>query len=256
MKSTVVAAIDSSAAAWPVLDVANAYAKATGSAVRALHVADGDEAAERLAAAHATPLRTVAGDVIQRLCDAAAEPDVTAIVLGGRGRPGGPRPAGHVALEVITRVDKPVIVVPPDATRPTHLERVLVPAEGRPDGTRALTPLLERLAKSGMRVTALHVDDDASLPSYSDQPQHETEVFAREFVARNLPPTIDVQLALRIGRPGAKVLEACDETTADLVAIAWSRDLSPGRARVVRQLLERAHIPVLLVPEGGPVQAP
>jgi nucleotide-binding universal stress UspA family protein len=155
----------------------------------------------------------------------------------------------------MTRVDKPVIVVPPDAVHPGALRRVLVPTEGRPDGTHALTPLLERLTESGMRVTALHVDDDSSLPSYSDQPQHETEVFAREFVARNLPPTIDVELALRVGKPGSEVLEACDQATTDLVAVAWSRSLSPGRARVVRQLLERSHVPVLLVPEAAPEES-
>jgi hypothetical protein len=36
-------------------------------------------------------------------------------------------------------------------------------------------------------------------------------------------------LALRVGRPGAEVLAACDESTTDLV-VAWSRDLTPGRA--------------------------
>ena len=101
------------------------------------------------------------------------------------------------------------------------------------------------------QVTALHVDDDSSLPSYSDQTQHETETFAREFVARNLPPSIDIELALRVGRPGAEVLAACDESTTDLVVVAWSRDLSPGRAGVVRQLLERTRVPVMLVPEHG-----
>jgi len=155
---------------------------------------------------------------------------------------------------VITRVDKPVIVVPPDAAHPARLERVLVPTEGLPDGTRVLGPLLELLAGSGMQVAAVHVDDDASLPSYSDQIQHETEAFAREFVARNLPATIDVELTLRVGRPGAAVLAACDESTADLVVVAWSRDLSPGRAQVVRELLERSSVPVLLVPQVGDEQ--
>ena len=250
MRSTVIAAIDDSAAASPVLEVAGAFARSIGSSVQALHVAeDGDETAGALAAAGGTPLRTVTGNVVSALVDAAAAPDVTALVLGGRGRPGGPRPAGHVAMEVMSRVDKPLIVVPPDAFSPERLERVLVPTEGRPDGTRKLAPLLELLAKSGIQVAALHVDDDSSLPSYSDQTQHETETFAREFAARNLPPSIDVELALRVGRPGAEVLAACDESTTDLVVVAWSRDLSPGRAGVVRQLLERTRVPVMLVPE-------
>ncbi len=252
MTHQIVAAIDNSAAAGPVLQVAGAFARATGGSVQALHVTDdGEDTAAAVAAAIGTPLRTVTGDVIARLVDSAAAADVTAIVVGGRGRPGGPRPAGHVAREVITRVDKPVIVVPPDAAHPARLERVLVPTEGVPDGTRVLGPILELFAGSGVQVAAVHVDDEGSLPSYSDQIQHETEAFAREFAARNLPTTIDVELTLRVGRPGAEVLGACDESTTDLVVIAWSRDLSPGRARVVRELLERSRVPVLLLPQVG-----
>jgi nucleotide-binding universal stress UspA family protein len=250
MTSTVIAAIDGSAAAWPVLEVAGAFARSTATVVQALHVAeDGDDAADALAAAHGTPLRIATGDVASCLVDATAATEVVAIVLGGRGRPGGARPAGHVALEVITRVDKPVIVVPPDAEHPGRLERVLVPTEGQPEGAGPLAPLLARLARSGLQLTALHVDDDASLPKYSDQTQHETEAFAREFAARNLPASIDVELGLRVGHPATQVLAACDEPTIDMVVVVWSRDLSPGRARIVRQLLERSRVPVLLVPE-------
>jgi hypothetical protein len=249
MTSTVVAAIDGSAAAWPVLEAAGAFARSTASVVRALHIAeDGDDAAEALAVAHGTPLRIATGDVASCLVDATADAEVVAIVLGGRGRPSGARPAGHVALEVITRVDKPVIVVPPDAVHPGRLERVLVPAEGQPEGRGRLGALLERLARSGLQLTALHVDDEASLPRYSDQTQHETEAFAREFAARNLPGSIDVELGLRVGHPATEVLAASDEPTIDLVVVAWSRDLSPGRARIVRQLLERSRVPLLLFP--------
>ena len=191
MTSTVIAAIDGSAAAWPVLEVAGAFARATATTVQALHVAeDGDDAADALATARGTPLRIATGDVTSCLVDATAAAEVLAIVLGGRGRPGGARPAGHVALEVMARVDKPVIVVPPDAAHPARLERVLVPAEGRPDGTGTLAPLLERLARSGLQLTALHVADEASLPKYSDQTQHETEAFAAR-VRRAEPPPLD-----------------------------------------------------------------
>ncbi|MGZ6896287.1 MAG: universal stress protein [Acidimicrobiia bacterium] len=253
MTSTVIAAIDCSAAAWPVLEVAGAFARSTATTVQALHVTeDGDDTADALAAAHGTPLRITTGDVTSCLVDATATADVVAIVLGGRGRPGGARPAGHVAMEVITRVDKPVIVVPPDADHPARLERVLVPAEGLPDGPEALAPLLERLARSGLQLTALHVDDEASLPRYSDQTQHETEAFAREFATRNLPGSVDVELSFRVGHPATEVLAACDAPSIDMVVVAWSRDLSPGRARIVRQLLERSRIPVLLVPDPDP----
>ncbi len=249
MTSRVVAAIDSSAAAGPVLECAQAFARAIGGSVQALHITeDGDDAATAFAAAEALSLRTVTGDVIARLVDAAAAPEVVAIVLGGRGRPGGPRPAGHVALDVITRVDKPAILVPPDAAGPGRLRRALLPLEGIRDGMRIPDPVLELLDRAGIEIAAVHVDDDSSLPAYSDQVQHETEVFAHEFVARNVPTSVDVDLSLRVGQPGRELLEACDESTSDLIVVAWSRDLSPGHGQIVRELLERSRIPVLLVP--------
>jgi hypothetical protein len=38
------------------------------------------------------------------------------------------------------------------------------------------------------------------------------------------------------------------ETSADLIVLAWSQDLGPGRARVVSETLAHSHVPVLLLP--------
>jgi nucleotide-binding universal stress UspA family protein len=251
MKPRVVAAIDRSAAARPVLEWAASFARSLGCSVQALHVSeDGDDATAALAAAAEIPLRTVTGDVIACLTRAAEDPGVAAIVLGGRGLPGGPRPAGHVALQLITQVTKPVILVPPDVAEPIQLRRALLPLEGTPGGGRVPESVLELLADAGVQIAAVHVDDDASLPAYSDQVQHETEAFAHEFIARNVPTNLDVALTLRVGQPGRELLAASEAATSDLIVVAWSRDLSPGRAEIVRELLERSQIPVLLVPIG------
>jgi nucleotide-binding universal stress UspA family protein len=257
MKPLVVAAIDGSAAAQPVLQWAQAFAQLIGGSVQALHVTeDGDERAAAFAAADEIPLQTLTGDVITSLSRAVANKDVVAIVLGARGRPGGPRPAGHVALELITRVNKPVILVPPDVADPGRLRRVLFAVEGQPEGTPMPGVVFELLAKAGIHMGAVHVDSESSLPAYSDQVQHETEVFADEFIARNVPASIDIDLALRVGQPGSELLAACDESTADLIVVVWSCDLSPGRAHVVRELLERSRIPILLVPAVKDEPAP
>lgn len=94
------------------------------------------------------------------------------------------------------------------------------------------------------------------MPAYSDQVQHETEVFAHEFIARNVPTGVDVDLALRVGQPGRELLAASHESASDLIVVAWSRDLSPGRAEIVRELLERSRIPVLLVPAAKDGRVP
>ncbi|HSC91419.1 MAG TPA: universal stress protein, partial [Gaiellaceae bacterium] len=78
-------------------------------------------------------------------------------------------------------------------------------------------------------------------------PHHELEAWKEEFLARHAPRPEDVRLEVRVGRPGESVLRVAEEADADLIALGWARDLSRGRAAVVREVLERSPIPVLLV---------
>ncbi len=98
-------------------------------------------------------------------------------------------------------------------------------------------------------VVVLHVHDEASIPLFNDQRQHETRDWAREFVARYCPWGVgDVRLETRVGRRDEEILRAAEEFEADLIALGWAQELAPGRAPVVRAVLERGHVPVLLVP--------
>ena len=250
--STVLAAIDNSAAARPVL--------ATARAVAALWYGDGrGHPRGRRWLAHRRRSRSSSGCEPARRAratwspaslDAAAHPDVDAVVIGARGRPGGPRPAGHVAVELITLCDKPVIVVPPEASCAGQLHHLLFGLEGTTPTSEVLGPTIELARERGFEVVVVHVDDEASLPLFSDQPQHETDVFASEFLARYGPAVEPSALELRIGEPAEQVLSTCDETAADMVVLAWSCSLAPGRAGFVRHVLEQARIPVMLVPTG------
>jgi nucleotide-binding universal stress UspA family protein len=95
----------------------------------------------------------------------------------------------------------------------------------------------------------VHVHDAATLPSFTDQPQHEARAWADDFVARYCPWGIGkVSVELRVGRPEDEILAAAEGTDAHLIALAWSQEIDWGRAPVVRALLERGRIPVLLVP--------
>ncbi len=248
--STVLAAIDDSAAASPVLATAQAVADLWNARVEAMNVSDdGGQTAGAAAHAAGVSMRVKSGDPARCLADAAAAPDVVAVVIGARGRPGGRRPAGHVALELLTRCDKPLIVVPPDAPARGVLHRIVVALEGTAETSRVLRPAMDLGRSKDLDVTVVHVDDEASIPQFSDQPQHETDAFADEFLARygpsdHQPPP----LQLRVGEPAEEVLAVCDETTTDMLVVAWSRTLEPGRARFVRHILEHARIPVLLLP--------
>lgn len=248
--STVVAAIDNSAAASPVLRTALAVAHMTGADVMALHVVEADARNASDAASYCgVPLQELTGDVVEQLVAAAARPDVEVLVAGARGRPLGARPAGHVALELMTRVAKPLVLVPPQARVPDRIARLLVPLDGTPQTARALEPALVVAARADVEIIVLHVSENGGIPAFSDQIQYETDAFGDEFIARNARAAHGgARLELRIGAPGDHVLDVSADLGVDMVALGWSQHLEPGRARIVRHVIEHAGVPVELVP--------
>jgi len=85
----VLAAIDDSAAARPVLAMAAALAAALGATVEAVHVSDGDGRTARGSANHlGIQYVTVPGDPLERLAELAAGPDVMAVTAGSAPAPG------------------------------------------------------------------------------------------------------------------------------------------------------------------------
>jgi nucleotide-binding universal stress UspA family protein len=242
----VIAAIDNSAAARPVLAMAQAVATALASTLDVLHVIeDGEETARASAETAGTALRTLSGDPVEQLALAVADENVVALVLGARGALAGPRPAGHLALALADRTDKPVIVVPPDAQPPAQLHRVLVAMEGSPGKARALQRTIELSTDAGLEIVVVHVDEE--IPSFTDQIQHETEAYTQEFLARHVLGAPEARLELRIGVPATQVLGAVESLHPDLVAVGWPHTADPGRAAVAHEILDRSPVPVLLV---------
>ncbi|MFA5883582.1 MAG: universal stress protein [Acidimicrobiia bacterium] len=246
--TTVLAAIDDSNAADTVLATAAALARLTGARVKALHVReDGVERARAVTEAAELSLVEVAGDVVEQIATAAADPDVQVVVVGARRHPEGARPAGHVAFALLRRVRTPLVVVPPDTESPATLERVLVPLDGTMRTARRAHAVIDLAATAGLDVIVFHCFDVDRLPMFTDQPQHETRAFEHEFLARYAPDT-PARLELRVGTPADEVLAAAQALDVDLVAIAWAQILEPGRARIVRELLARSRVPLLLLP--------
>ncbi len=243
---TIIAAIDNSAAARPVLVMTQAVATALAATPQAVHVIeDGAQTARASAEAAGAALRTLSGDPVEQLARVVAEEDVVALVLGARGRVGGPRPAGHLALALAGRTDKPVVVVPPDARPPKLLRRVLVAMEGSPGKARTLRRTIQLSTDAGLEIVVVHVDEE--IPSFTDQIQHETTAYAREFLARHVLDAPRARLELRIGIPAAEVLTAVEEFHPDLVAVGWPQPDDPSRGAVAREILDRSPVPVLLL---------
>ncbi len=248
--SRVIVALDNSPAAQPVLATALALGQLFEAEVEPLHVReDGATIARGVAESAGLELIEEAGPVPDRLSKACSAGDVALVVLGARATPGGARPAGRIALAVASLLAEPVVLVPPDTRHPGRLRKVLVPLEGTISTSLAPRRLIELASRADIEVVVLHVLDEASLPAFTDQPQHEADTWAREFLARYCPAGFEkVRLETHVGRREEIIPRVAEEADVDLVALGWAQELAPGRGQVVKAVLERARVPVMLVP--------
>lgn len=247
--STVVAALDTTPVARIVLETAVHFGRLTGTAVEALHVRNGASDDVRvlrvLAAESGVPLRIVQGPVEVGLCNALEAPGVVAVVIGARATTSGRRPCGRTALHVLQRIDKPVLVVPPDAV-PVTIRRLLLPLEGAEELSRAVLEQLGPLLDAEVEITVLHVFTEDTLPTMLDRPARDLDLWSEEFLTRHCPSAARIEL--RSGAVATTVAELSGEQGADLVVLSWSRDTSPGRAAVVQGVLGASSVAVLLLP--------
>jgi hypothetical protein len=245
--STVLAAVDDSAATMPVLTAALALAPLLGSTVDAVHVgpelgATARSCAERVG----VPLRAEPGDPVPTLVRLASE-GVTAVVVGTHDSPVRGSQVGHLATELADLLPRPLLVVPPQCSPRDRIERVLVALEGQPGRARPLRHTLEVVADGELDLTVVHVDDEAHVPAFSDSAAHEPATFAHEYLARYWPLAPTARLALPIGSPAEEVLAVARDVVPDVVVAGWPQGAGPLHGHVVRELLRRCPYPLLLV---------
>ena len=248
--SAVLAVLDANASGRPVLSTAIAIADLLDATVTSLHVREqASSAAPGLARAGGVELREVSGAPVRQIVAAAQDPDVAALVLGVRGVLGGPQPAGHTTLEVITQIPKPVAVVPPHAQPPERINRILVPLDGTSESSHALDDTIRLAHRRGLEILVLHIYSPATVPAFSDHEPHATLTWDQEFLRRHVPTPHDrITLLRRLGVPADDIVAVARETNSDLIVLAWSQDLTPGHARVISETLAHTDVPVLLLP--------
>jgi nucleotide-binding universal stress UspA family protein len=247
--SRVVAAVDESPVTTAVLSMARELARVLGATVEAVEVVEPGAARATRPAPDAAEVgfTLLEGDPLSVLVDVLGAADVVAGVLGARDELGRPLPAGHLALALVDRIDIPVVVVPPECPPDVTLRRVLIAMEGAPRAPRVLRRAIEVVAATGLEMHVVHVEDEASIPMFSDQVQHETDAYVAEFLARHCRGAPDPRLHLRVGFPADEVLRAVDDLTPDLIAMGWPRRTAPEHGTVVREILGRVQVPLLLV---------
>jgi nucleotide-binding universal stress UspA family protein len=210
----------------PVAETATAIARLVGGEVRLLSLA-GDLSPRRAAA-----------EAIKAL----HESRVLIGVLAGdeMSRP--------VWQRVAQQSPKPVVLVPAGArSRSPKIRRVLLPLDGTARSAAAVAPTAERLTRGGAELVVLHVFDAGTVPKFWDQQAHADQAWTEEFLARycSLPGT---RLELRRGTAAEQVAKVAEAEQADMIALAWSQHVAPGRAPVVLRTVLEAEVPVILVP--------
>ena len=108
--------------------------------------------------------------------------------------------------------------------------------------------MVDGLFGTETEVTALHVRDEKSIPAFQDQPVHAHEAWERAFRRRTGARHDRVPLRLDTGSASDLIISTALDIPVDMIALDWGQDLSPGRSRVVRDILLRSTLPVLLLP--------
>jgi len=143
---------------------------------------------------------------------------------------------------------KPVVLVPAEARdQPPQIRRVLLPLDGTAQSASAVADTAEQLARGGAELVVLHVFDAQTVPKFWNQHAHAGQAWGQEFLARYcaLP---GARLELRSGAAAEHVVKVAGTEQADMIALAWSQRLEPGRALVVRHAVLDTGLPVMLVP--------
>lgn len=210
----------------PVAETAAEFARLTGGDVREVRLA-ADLSTER---------------AVSQVMRALRWPGTVSVVLASD------ELSGPLWRPVAEQAAKPVVLVPAGPRdQPLRIRRVLLPLDGTARSAAAVAGAAERLALGGAELVVLHVFDPETVPRFWDQHAHAGQAWTREFLARYcaLP---GARLELRHGAAAEHVVKVAGAEHADVIALAWSQRLEPGRAPVVRRAVLDARVPVILMP--------
>jgi len=203
------------------------------------------EVIARLAGGQVRPVRLAAGlspgRAARQVIRALHQPRTVAGVLSGD------EMARPLWQPVAQQAAKPVVLVPAGARLPRQIRRVLLPLDGTARSAAAVAEAAERFARGGAELVVLHVFDAQTVPRFWDQHAHAGQAWEQEFLARYcaLP---GARLELRSGAAAEHVAKVAGAEQADMIALAWSQRLEPGRAAAVRRTVLEAEVPVMLTP--------
>ena len=251
-----------------LLASARNLAKAAGWEPRVVHVREAGGA--ELGSADLADLEVVdlEGEAAATLAGLAAKADLQAIAVGlrplpvGKGKPkpkaNDPSRLGHVAEAMLSACPAPLLLVRPGMRPLTELRRLVVPLEGSPSASVAMTRADDAFCRRGREIVMLHVvttttpGESGSLPAprIVDQEHYEWSAWQEEFTMRfsQCPEGGRHRVAVRVGTPALAISEEARADGAELIVLSWNGTFADGHGAVVRELLESAPCPLLIIP--------
>lgn len=278
-KERILVALDGSPAAKTALPVARAIARQLHAQLTVLHVAPTRIPIETLRQRlelgpddlEDVDLHIHQGDAAAGILQMIDEPGVLLTVLTTHGRnieQG--RSLGRVAEAVIAATSRPILLVRPESVAPyaTHaalLRCILFPLDGTPTTAHGLEPVSHLASKLQASVDVLYVANSlqqrpsesgsVSMPSYVDQPQHEWPEWASEVMERlaacaKCPKDVAMRVYLAYGAIEDEIIRFAVAHHEDVIVLVRRSHLEPGRAHVLRAVLDRT--PCLILLTGVP----
>ena len=170
---------------------------------------------------------------------------------------------GSVSSQVMENSTAPVLLIRPDVvlTRENDLwepKHVLIPLNGTPGASQALTPAMDIALKTKAKIDLLHISFSGkndhvepgamTVPYYEDYPQYEWPSWSREFLRRfcTLSCSENPDFYVSTGDPGEEILNFARKNKNDLIAMAWHGRILPPHASTLRKVMFEAPCPILL----------
>ena len=252
---TILVAHDGSPICEELVAAARALGRAAGWPLRVLQVDEAGVAAATCGQLDDVTVEHATGDPAGAILAAASQPDVNMVglCLHSAERPG----LGHVALELLEKSRRLLLVVRP-GMRPIHdLKRIIVPMEGSPSTSAAMRVADDSFCARGREIVMVHVVTGATpaepgsmpAPRFMDQEHYEWVEWQDEFRMRfsQCPRGGRHRVCVRVGEPGPAIVAEARDMRAELVVVSWRGDLGPGQAERLKLLLEKSPCPLLLV---------
>lgn len=167
-------------------------------------------------------------------------------------------PLGSVARAVLAQCPVPVLLLPLRYRETLPWTSMLAAASGEAAADKALGMAAQLAGALGLEVTVLHSAD----ARYVDAPHHEYPRRLQEMVARGVAASAPHEarcvcdVVLRHGDPAQALLEEAAQRQSSVLALGWHGVLEPGRAEVLKRLLEKASCALLVAraPERSPAK--